>query len=98
MNIPRLFDDRGKLLDVPTKGMDAATLARLEIVRTAYRAHRDAQDALAMAYSEVTAALAAVKNTTEFFDAHFPRQTFMDLWKENFAGGPRNRMTGLGRI
>jgi hypothetical protein len=98
MNIPRIFNDKGELIDVDVSRMDAATLARLEIVRTAYRAHRDAQDALTAAYAEVTAALEAVKNTTEFFDAHFPRQTFLDLWRENFAGGPRNRMAGLGRI
>jgi hypothetical protein len=78
--------------------MDAATLARLETVRTAYKANQEATDALTAAYAEVSAATEAVKNTEAYCAAHYPKQTFQDLWVENFGGGPRNRLTGVARM
>jgi hypothetical protein len=93
-NLPRLFTDKGELIDVATSGMDAGTLARLEAIRVAYTATKEAAAVLADAYAEVNAALEAVKNTEEYFAARWPKQTFQDLWRENFGGGPRNRMQG----
>ena len=97
-NLPRLFEDKGNMLDVDTSGMNADTLARLETLRTAYQANKLAEQALADANAEVNTALQAVANTEDYFNAHFPRQQFHDLWRENFSGGPRNRMTGRGRM
>jgi hypothetical protein len=95
-NLPRLFDDKAALLEVDTSAFDAPTRARHAAIVTAYRANKEAEQALADANAEVAEALQGVKNTEEYFNAHFPRQTFHDLWRENFAGGPRNRMTGRG--
>jgi len=97
--LPRLFSERGELIDdVDTSSFDAATLARFEAVRTAHQSNKQAQDQLTAAYAEVESALAAVKSAEAFFAAHWPKQTFQDLWRENFGGGPRNRMHGVGRI
>ncbi len=98
MTLPRLFDDKGNLLDVDVSSMDLATLARLETLRNAYQANKAAEQGLADAQAEVSAALTAVANTEDYFNAYYPRQQFHDLWKENFAGGPRNRMTGRARM
>jgi hypothetical protein len=98
MTLPRLFTDKGELIDVDTSAMDADTLARLDKLRNAYQANKQAEQALADAQAEVSAALEAVANTEDYFNAHYPRQQFHDLWKENFAGGPRNRMTGRARM
>ncbi len=97
-HLPRLFDDKGNLLDVDVSSMDVATLARLDKLRDAYRANKEAEAALESAQAEVSAALEAVANTEDYFNAHYPRQQFHDLWKENFGGGPRNRMTGRARM
>ncbi len=98
MTLPRLFTDKGELIDVDVSSMDADTLARLDKLRAAYRANKDAEQTLADALAEVDAALKAVTNTEDYFNAYYPRQQFHDLWKENFAGGPRNRMTGRARM
>jgi len=98
INLPRLFDDKGNLLDVDVSSMDAATLARLDKLSDAYQANKLAEQALADAQAEVSAALQAVDNTEGYFNANYPKQSFHDLWRENFAGGPRNRMTGRARM
>ena len=91
----RIFDDKGALLDVdvPPQMRD-----RYEKVRAAYEANKAAEAAVTAAFSVVESALAAVANTEAYFAAHFKPQTAHDLWKENFGGGPRNRMNGVGRI
>jgi hypothetical protein len=94
--LPRLFDDKGVLLpDIDTSKMDAPTLERLEAIRAAYRENERAQDELAASNQDVTDALAEIRDAESFHNAHWPRQSFHDLWKENFGGGPRQRM-GLG--
>ena len=98
MTLPRLFTDKGELIDVDTSAMDAPTLARLDKLRNAYQANKQAEQTLADAQAEVSKALEAVDNTEAYFDANYPRQQFHDLWKENFGGGPRNRMTGRARM
>jgi len=97
-NLPRLFDDSGELIEIDTSRLDADTLARLDKVRAAHKANKLAEKALADAQAEVTAALDGVANTESFYDQYWPKQSFHDLWKENFAGGPRNRMTGRARM
>lgn len=97
-DLPRLFDDKGRLLRIDEAALDPASRGRFDAIRTAYQANEEADAAVKAAFSEVDAALAAVANTEEFFNAHWPRQSFHDLWKENFSGGPRNRMAGIGRI
>ncbi len=98
MTLPRLFTNKGELIDVDTSAMDAPTLGRLETLRNAYQANKQAEQTLADAQAEVSKALEAVANTEAYFDANYPRQQFHDLWKENFGGGPRNRMTGRARM
>jgi multidrug resistance efflux pump len=95
-NLPRLFTDKGELIEVDASAFDAATRARHAAIVTAYRANKAAEQTLANMRAEVTTALSAVKNTEEFYNERWPRQQFHDLWKENFGGGPRNRMTGRG--
>ncbi len=98
MTLPRLFTDKGELIDIDVSSMDVASLARLETLRTAYQANKQAEQTLADANAEVSAALEAVENTETYFNANYPRQQFHDLWKENFGGGPRNRMTSRARM
>jgi hypothetical protein len=88
-NLPRLFTDKGELISVATSEMDGPTRERYAAIDTAYRANKAAQDVLDAAYAEVNDALEGVKNTTAYFDAHWPRQTYHDLWKETF--GPQTR-------
>ncbi len=95
-NLPRLFTDKGELIDVDVSSMDADALARLDKLRNAYRANKEAQATLDAAHAEVSAALEAVKNTETHYNAHWPPQTFQDLWRESFAGGPHNIMTARG--
>lgn len=89
MNLPRLFDDKGALIDVDASAMDAPTFARYRTICAAYQANKDAESKLADAFAEVNSALEGVKNTQQYFDAHWPRQTQHDLWLENF--GPQTR-------
>jgi len=97
MNLPRLFSDKGELITgIDASKFDAPTRARYGAIATAYQANADAQAELDATFDEVQAALEGVKNTEAYADAHWPKQTFQDLWKENFGGGPRNRMTGRG--
>jgi hypothetical protein len=88
-DLPRLFNEKGELINVDVAGLDAPTRARHTAVVTAYHAHVQAQGALTAAYADVDHAVLAVKNTEEFFDAHWPKQTFHDLWRETF--GPQTR-------
>jgi hypothetical protein len=88
-NLPRLFSDKGELIEVDASAFDAPTRARHAAIVKAYNANGEAQQILDAAYAEVNDALEGVKNTTAYFDAHWPRQTYHDLWKENF--GPQTR-------
>ena len=92
----RILDDNGALLDVDAATMDAPTRERYAAVRHAFLLNRDATLALNAAIAEENAALEAIKQTESFHDAHWPRQSAHDLWKENFGGGPRNTMRALG--
>lgn len=85
MNLPRLFDDKGELINVDASKLDPATRARLEAIRSAYAANSEAQTELDAAYNEVTDALATVEQAESFHNAHWPRQTFHDLWLESFG-------------
>jgi hypothetical protein len=97
-NLPRLFDDKGHLIEVDPSTMDAATRERHAAVVKACRANEEAKAELAAAQDGVTAALRAVDEAEAFHDRHWPRQSYHDLWRENFGGGPRNRMTALGML
>lgn len=95
MNLPRLFSDHGRLLlDIDTSQLDAGALARLEAVRVAYFTNVEAQHALDLELTERSNIAAQLNDAITCHDTRWPQQTFHDLWKENFAGGPRNRMQG----
>jgi hypothetical protein len=83
---PRIFDDKGKFIEpADTSGLDAPLLALLDTVRTEYRATQAAEQAFTDACAEVTASANAVTVTKTYHDAHFPPQSFHELWRENFA-------------
>jgi hypothetical protein len=92
MTLPRLFSDKGALITVDPSKFDAPTRARYDAIVAAYRANANAEAELKAAFDEVQSALEGVKNTEAYADAHWPKQTFQDLWKENFGGGPHKRM------
>ena len=95
MNLPRLFSDQGRLLlDIDTSQLDADAFARLEAVRVAYFTNVEAQHALDLELTERSNIAAQLNDATTYHDKQWPRQTFHDLWKQNFAGGPCNRMQG----
>jgi multidrug resistance efflux pump len=98
-NLPRLFTDKGELITgIDPSKFDAPTRARYDAIVAAYRADKGVADALDAGHAEINAAQEAVTNTEAYEAAHWPKQTQHDLWKENFAGGPRNRMTARGLI
>lgn len=84
-DLPRLFDERGELINVDMSAFDAPTRARHAAIVSAFNANKQAESALTAAFAEVDRALAAVTNTEEFYKAHWPPDTFHDLWKQNFA-------------
>ncbi len=91
MTLPRLFTDKGVLIDVDTSRIDAPTLARLETLRNAYRANKQAEQTLADAQAEVSAALEAVANTEAYFDANYPANSFTTCGKKTLEAA---RATG----
>lgn len=97
MILPRLFNDDGELIDVDTSAMDAPTRERHQAIVIAYQANKQAQSELDAAHAEVARALEAVANTEGYYKARWPKQTFYDLWRENFGGGPANakRIRGM---
>lgn len=95
--LPQLFDKSGALIEVNMTTMDAPTLARLEAVRAAVRASKEAEQRVVDAVAEVEASARAVKNTKEYHDAHFPAQTQMSLIKEVLAQNQIRRQQQYGR-
>ena len=86
----RIFTEKGELINVDTSTMDTPTRARLDAVRAAYQANKEAVAALDTAYAEVANAQQAIENTESYYNARWPRQTFHDLWRETF-GTPKER-------
>ena len=85
MDMPRLFSDKGTLIAIDETKLDPITRGRFDAIRAAYHANLEAAEAVQTALADVDEALAAVRNTEEYSDAHYPKQTFHDLWKETFA-------------
>lgn len=97
-DIPRIFDDNGKLIAIDPASLDPAMRERYRAIVTAHTANQQAEQKLADANAEVRDAAAAVANTESYFAAHFPPQTPFMLWQENFGGGPREAMRQRGLI
>lgn len=95
-DIPRIFDDNGELITIDGSTLPKPMRARYGAIVAASKAVKQAESALADANSEVTAALEAVRNTESYHLARWPRQSFHDLWKENFGGGPANAKRARG--
>jgi len=93
---PRIFDDDGKLIAIDATKLPAPMAERYAAVVAAYQTNEQAQRELDAANAEVTAALSAVRNTTQLYDSNWPRETFHDLWKQNFGGGPANAKRARG--
>lgn len=95
-DIPRVFDDNGALIAIDVTKLPADMAERYRAIVAAYEANKQAESALAGAQAEVTAALTAVRNVTEYHDARWPKQSFHDLWLSNFGGGPANAKRARG--
>ena len=67
MNLPRLFDDKGALIDVDASAMDAPTFARYRTICAAYQANKDAESKLADAFAEVNSALQGAQEHATIF-------------------------------
>jgi hypothetical protein len=98
IDIPQIFDRDGKLIELDASTMPPDMAARYATVRNAYALNAKAEQDLADANAEVKRALEAANNTREYYNAHFPRQTQHDLWRENFGGGPHDTMRRHGLI
>jgi hypothetical protein len=83
---PRLFDAKGNFQEnVDLTGLDPKMVTLAETVRTESRAVKAAEQVFADACAELSASEKSVTVTKEYHDAHFPPQTFHDLWRENFG-------------
>ncbi len=85
-DIPRIFSDNGALIEIDASKLDAPMRERYAAIVTAHAANQQAEQKLADANAEVRDALAAVRNTEDYYKARWPRQTFYELWRENFTG------------
>ena len=97
-DIPRIFDDNSALIEIDPATLPEPMRARYAAIVAAFEANEQAQAELDDANAAVTSALAAVSNTTKLYEANWPKETFHDLWKQNFGGGPRNIMVARGLI
>lgn len=96
--IPKIFDDNGKLIEIDASALDPAMRERYAAIVAANAANQQAEQKLADANAEVRDAVAGVRNTEDFYKAHWPPQTPFELWQENFGGGPRETMRARGLI
>jgi hypothetical protein len=86
MNLPRLFDDKGRLLpDIDTAGLDADALKQLEAVRVAYYTNVEAQHAIDSEMTERANIASRLRDAQTFYEQRWPPQRFFDLWKQNFG-------------
>jgi hypothetical protein len=85
-DIPRISSDDGRLIEIDASRLDAPMRERYAAIVAAHSANQHAEQKLADANNEVRDALAAVRNTEEYYNAQWPRQTFYELWRENFTG------------
>jgi hypothetical protein len=85
-DIPKIFDDNGRLIEIDASKLDAPMRERYAAIVTAHAANQQAEQRLADANAEVRDAVTAVRNTEDFYNARWPRQTFYELWRENFTG------------
>ena len=85
-DIPKIFSDNGRCSRLNRATLDAAMRERYAAIVTAHAANQQAEQKLADANAEVRDALAAVRNTEEYYNARWPQQTFYELWRENFTG------------
>jgi hypothetical protein len=97
-DIPKIFDDNGRLIEIDASKLDAPMRERYAAIVTAHAANQQAEQKVADANAEVRDAAAAVANTESYFNAQFPPQTPFMLWQENFGGGPRETMRQRGLI
>lgn len=96
MNPPRLFSDKGELLDIDANKLPEPLRQCHEAIVKAHAANKQAFAEYDSAMAEVNAAIEGVRNTEEFYRAHFPTLNFHDLWRQNFGGGPANRKRAMG--
>jgi hypothetical protein len=84
---PRLFADDGTFNEnVDLSELDPAMVALAENVRAESRAVKVAEQTFADACAELAASEKGLTVTKTYHDAHFPPQTFHDLWRETFKG------------
>jgi hypothetical protein len=85
-DIPRIFSDNGALIAIDPATLDAPMRERYAAIVATHAANQQAEQKLADANAEVRDAVSAVRNTEDYYNARWPRQTFYELWKENFTG------------
>jgi hypothetical protein len=86
MDLPQIFGPKGVFVEPSdTSGLDAPTLERLDGVRVAYRNLETAQSAEQAAADNIATCLAAIKTAEDYRSAHYPPDTFRDLWVSSFG-------------
>jgi hypothetical protein len=84
MDLPSLFGSKGHFAPLPDELIgtldEQRAVAYAKIAQCA-DAIKAADDKLALAVENVQARIKAVQDFESFIVAHFPKVTFMDLWK-----------------
>jgi hypothetical protein len=89
---PRIFNDKGAFVEPDdVSGLNAATLERLDGVRSAYGNLKAANDAEQAAVQAINDCLEAAKEAEDYRSAHFPPSTPHDEWIINFGNSEQRR-------
>jgi cytosine/adenosine deaminase-related metal-dependent hydrolase len=92
MNLPQIFDSRAQFVDpVDVSGLDAATLERLNGVRTAYRNLQKAEADERAAAEAISAGIEAVADAKKYRADNYPPSTPHDEWVNNFGNAEQRR-------
>jgi hypothetical protein len=83
-DLPSLFDARGVFKELPDDlvgTLDEAHAAAYEKIKQCADAIKAAESKLALAVENVQARIKDVTDFEAYIVAHFPKVTFMDLWR-----------------
>ena len=92
MNLPEIFNSKAEFVEpADLTGLDAATVARLDGVRVAYRNLKSAQDSERAAVQTITDCTQSAADAEAYRNKYFPPSTPHDEWITNFGNAAQRR-------